>query len=150
MEFGLDGTGELEESMCGSIVNASRVDNPAGWTANNSTYVSRLRKNIYKVDPGRLLKVMGGDLISSTVQYYYPTPVTNANSSSIVNEVVAMLGSLIGSSTVTSNLVKGSATQIVTQAGNNTGFANFLTQNASSSTPNQNKASLNIVSIYVV
>jgi hypothetical protein len=88
---------------------------------------------------------MGGDLISSTAQYYYPAPVTNAAGSSIVNEVVAMLGCLIGPSAVTSNLVKGSSTQIATQAGNNSGFANFLTQNASSSTPNQNKASLNIV-----
>ena len=39
-----------------------------------------------------------------------------------------MLGGLIGSSAVTSNLVKGSPTQIATQVGNNAGFANFLTQ----------------------
>jgi hypothetical protein len=46
-----NGRQEVKESLYGNVVNDSRVDKPVGWTANNSTYVSRLRKNTYKEDP---------------------------------------------------------------------------------------------------
>jgi hypothetical protein len=144
MEFD-DGRQELEEELYGSLQNLSRVDKPAAWASNNSTYVSRLNKHTYKVGPSRLLKVMAGDLINSNVQYYYQAPVTNSVGSFIVNDVVAMLANIIGPSAATSAVAKAAAPQIANQAGINTAFASLLTSNASGSGGNMPKAYLNIV-----
>jgi RHS repeat-associated protein len=139
------GRQEVEQELFGDAQNNSRVTTPAGWGSNPSEHVSRLSKNTYKVGPSRLLKVMAGDLISGTVQYYYPAPVINTSGSQIVSDVVAVLSSLIGPSPATNAVVKGTATQIASQAGSNAAFASLLTGDASSSSGNRPKAYLNVV-----
>ncbi len=72
----------------GNEVATTRFATPSGWQSNSSGSVSKLSKAIGKpIVPNGLLKVMAGDEINATTQYYYTGTVSN-NNNSFVSDVV--------------------------------------------------------------
>jgi RHS repeat-associated protein len=92
-------------------VSQTRTDKPSGWQSNTSASVSKLGNLTHKAGPNVLLKVMAGDQISATTQYYYQNNVTNGTGNNLTNDVLnQMLQSILGSSST--GLAKGNTTSI--------------------------------------
>ena len=103
-------------------LEASRFATPSAW--NNATVgqqVSRLGTLSGRtLGPNTLQKVMAGDKISATVQYFHQA--TPGASSPISTVVLNTLGQLLSGTNSVSSIVKSNATAITTQLGANPGF----------------------------
>jgi RHS repeat-associated protein len=103
-------------------LEASRFATPSAW--NNATVgqqVSRLGTLSGRtLGPNTLQKVMAGDKISATVQYFHQA--TPGASSPISTVVLNTLGQLLSGTNSVSSIVKGNATAITSQLGANPGF----------------------------
>lgn len=74
------GRAAFEQNLFGSQVGNTRIGKSAapGWVSNTSSFISQLNAATNsKVGPGRMLKVMAGDLVHASTQYYYPAALTN-------------------------------------------------------------------------
>lgn len=96
-------------------VEGTRTATPGGWQNNvgtDSHFVSMLNKpSGHIVGPNKLMKVMAGDQMNASVDFYYDQAAIN-NGSSLATDVVTALLSSIGSSSVTSTAVKAGAGNI--------------------------------------
>lgn len=102
-------------------VASTRYPKPEGWSGNTSASVSRLGNWAGKnIGPNTLQKVMAGDVVSASVQYYYNQPASGNNN----NFVNTLLGSLVQalSGGPTASVVKEGATGINSQLGVNSSF----------------------------
>jgi hypothetical protein len=141
-----------EKSMFGNEVEASQVDintipgqtTGNGWTANTSAFVSKL-SSTQKIGPNQLLKVMGGDLLSANVQYYYKNSVVNQSGSTVFNSVLTMLGSTIVGSNATSVVTKNAASAITGNLNAGTAFSQLIAPDITSPNGQLAKAYLNVV-----
>ncbi len=119
-----------------------------GWqNANIGNYVSRLGNlPASKTGPNVLLKVMAGDVINATTQYFYKNTVTNtAGTTSLPQDILnSLLQAILGSSSTT-GLVKGGATNISSQLSGNGSFTSITEPDASNATGNNPKAYLTII-----
>jgi RHS repeat-associated protein len=127
----------LEESIFGQTganneVAATRFDKPPGWTGNSSAKVSRTGTG-RNIGPNTLQKVMAGDMINATAQYYHQG-TAGGNSSTMVNTVLTSLVQAITGSGGTGALVKGNTGNINTQLSGASGFINAVQPNGSSPT----------------
>ncbi len=106
----------------GNEVETTRTNTPMAWTGNTGLSVSHLG-NIsgHNIGPNTLQKVMAGDLVSASVQYYYQGPITNSNPSIVANILSSLAGALGGNATV-NTLVHGNAAAITGQLNGTTGF----------------------------
>lgn len=91
------------------------------WPSNTNGYVSKLGKLANsKIGPNTLLRVMAGDVINATTQYYYQNPVTNtSNGSGILTSVLTSLTNAISTSNVASGFLHGQASTITNPLGGN-------------------------------
>ena len=115
-----------EEALFGNVtgneVVATRFIKPVAWTANTTAKVSKLQSpdgTATKTGPNVLLRVMAGDLINATTDYYY---LQNPGSSaSPATGLSAMLQSLVSAFTggKATGLVKDQATVIILLKGQN-------------------------------
>jgi RHS repeat-associated protein len=112
----------LEESIfgqtgAGNEVSSTRVAKPLNWTKPTVlNSVSRLGTNFgHNIGPNTLQKVMAGDRVTATVDYYFETAATG-NNTSFKTEVLGSLAQAIGGSSA-NNLVKNNASSITTQLG---------------------------------
>jgi RHS repeat-associated protein len=127
----------LEESIFGQTgvsneVASTRFDKPPGWTGNSSAKVSRTGTG-HNIGPNTLQKVMAGDMINATAQYYHQG-TAGGNSSTMVNSVLASLVQAITGSGGAGALVKGNTGSISTQLSGAGGFINAVQPNGSSPT----------------
>ena len=123
----------------GSEVEATRVSKPSAWVNtgyNLGSSVSKLGNTSgHNLGPNTLQKVMAGDTVNTTVQYYYASTASGTNSSFASTVINNLLWLLNGSGNV-STLVKGNATAIGSQLGSNTGFVNVVQSSSTTgSTP---------------
>ncbi len=124
----------LEESIFGQTgganeVATTRVAKPAGWTGNTSSSVSRVGTTSgHNIGPNTLQKVMAGDKVSATVQYYYQA-APGGNNTSFVNTVLSSLTTAITGGNAASGIVKGNAAQVSTQLSGMGGFINAVQPN---------------------
>ena len=138
----------LEESIFGQVggnneVAATRYSKPSGWTGNTTAKVSRLGTNAGRnIGPNTLQKVMAGDKITATVQYYYEQSA-GGNNSIVTTMLNSLIPSLSGGSV--NNLVTENASNISTQLGGTTGFINAVQPNGSSPSGNTPQAFLTIL-----
>ena len=118
-----------------------------GWqNASIGSYVSRLGNLAgKKAGPNALLKVMAGDMINATTQYYYKNPVVNGSGSTLVNDVLNTLVQAITGSAVTGSLTKGAASNISGQLNLNTPFKTLVAPDATTTTGTAPKAYLTII-----
>ncbi len=116
----------------GNEVATTRFSTPSGWQSNSSGSVSKLSKAIGKpIGPNGLLKVMAGDEINATTQYYYTGTVSN-NNNSFVSDVVNNLISAITGSNAATSAAKGSTAGIGANLNGSVPFANFTDPNKNS------------------
>jgi len=118
-------------------VEATRVSTPVGWQSVNTTASVSALGNLagHTIGPNTLQKVMAGDQVTATVQYYFQGSITNNNPNIIPNILNSLAGALGGSSTA-GTLVHGNATPITGNLGSTTGFINAVEpSNSTGATP---------------
>lgn len=115
----------------GNEVEVTRYNKPSGWTNNSSVSVSRLG-NIagHNIGPNVLQKVMAGDQVSATVQYYFQTASNNSNPNFVSNLVSSLVQS-IGNGGATTSIIKGQANNIGTQLSGSSAFIGAVTPSGS-------------------
>ncbi|ULQ52152.1 DUF6443 domain-containing protein [Flavihumibacter fluvii] len=119
-----------------------------GWNnANIGSYVSRVGKlAAKKTGPNALLKVMAGDLVSGTVQYFYKSPVVNSTTSNgLAADVLLSLGQALAGSPVAGELAKGASSGITSLLGASAPFNAIAAPNATDGTGNAPKAYLTVL-----
>jgi RHS repeat-associated protein len=138
----------LEESIFGQTggsneVATTRYNTPSAWTGNTTAKVSRLGTNAGKnVGPNTLQKVMAGDKITATVQYYYSQNA--GGNSNMVNMVLnSIIPALSGGGV--SSIVAENGSNISTQLGGTTGFINAVQPNGSNPSGNTPQAFLTVL-----
>jgi RHS repeat-associated protein len=116
-----------------------------GW--NNShidSSVSKTSKLTHKIGPNSLLKVMAGDKLNATTQYFYKSAATNSANQSQLTEVVQSLLQAILGSAATNAATKGATTSIGTQLGSNVPLNDVVAPNEDA-TDNIPKAYLSVL-----
>jgi hypothetical protein len=108
-------------------VELTRYATPPGWqSVNSSASVSRLGNTAgHNIGPNTLQKVMAGDQISATVQYYFQNPASGDNPNIVTNILSSLSQAIIGSN-ATSALLHTSAPNISSQLNGNPGFINAV------------------------
>jgi RHS repeat-associated protein len=121
----------------GNEVEATRVPTPSGWSSvNTSASVSELG-NVFghTIGPNTLQKVMAGDMVTASVQYYYQSLATNSNPN-IIPSILSSLAGALGGNATAGTLIHGNATAISNQLNNSPGFVSAVEpSNSTDSTP---------------
>jgi RHS repeat-associated protein len=125
-------------------VAQTRSDKPPGWTSNSSNKVSQLGALTHKAGPNVLLKVMAGDEITATTNYYYQNPVVNSTGNNLTGPIITSLVQSILGGPATS-LIKGNTTPISTNLNADALFNSATAPDANNATGNLPKAYLTIV-----
>jgi len=142
--FGQPGAGNEVATTRFPISSIPGQSTGGGWQSNTSSSVSKLSKlSGHTIGPNSLLKVMAGDTLNASADYYYPTPVSN-NSNSLVADVVNNLVMAISGSAATSSTVKGATSGISTNLNGSVPFANAADPDKTT-TDNIPRAYLNIM-----
>jgi RHS repeat-associated protein len=141
----------LEESIFGQTGTANEVAAtrltpvPSGWTGNTSSYVSRIGTlSGNNIGPNALQKVMAGDKVTATVQYYYNAAPGGNNTNFASTVLGSLLQAIIGGA-ATSNPIKNNATAITNQLNDVPGFINAVQPNGSNPGGNTPQAYLTIL-----
>ncbi len=118
-------------------VEATRTPTPSGWQSVNTTVSVSALGNLagHTVGPNSLQKVMAGDMVSASVQYYFQSPSSNTNPNVVANILNSLAGAIGGPGTAGS-LIHGSGGAITTQLGNSSAFMSAVNPaNPPSATP---------------
>ena len=113
-------------SGAGNELAASRYATPSGWqNASVGAQVSRLGSlSGNMVGPNTLQKVMAGDQMSATVQYFFES--APGNSTPLTTMLLNTLGQLLSTGSQVGGLVKGNASAVTSQLSGNPGFVNAV------------------------
>ncbi len=118
------------QTGAGNEVETTRFAKPSGWTNNGSSSVSQLGKLCgHFIGPNSLQKVMAGDKITATAQYYYQSGETGSNPD-IVGPLLSSLAQAIGGPSTAGTLVHGSGTAITTNLNGVPGFPTAVEPNS--------------------
>jgi hypothetical protein len=139
------------ESANGQPINVTSVRTPSPGVlqtgpltpppGGNSLLV---RSSTGKVGAGKLIKVMAGDRINTSVQYYYPSVGTQPQATGL-NTLIAGLASVITNSAGSGSMLRGAASTISQGVGTDPMLSSFFTQQNSQSAANRPKAYLNVL-----
>ncbi|HRH47299.1 MAG TPA: DUF6443 domain-containing protein [Panacibacter sp.] len=147
--FGQTGAGNEVVKTRFAVGSIPGQSTGGGWqNALIGSSVSKLAKNSTQgmAGPNALLKVMAGDVINATTQYYYQNPVTNAaGTTTLTTDIINALLQVINGSTSTSSLVKGGSNNIGTQLTGNSGFGNITEPDVNNAGGTNPKAYLTII-----
>jgi len=124
------------QAGAGNEVETTRYTTPAGWTNNTvGVSVSRLGNLAgHTIGPNTLQKVMAGDMVTASVQYYFQGAVTNNNPNIIPNILNSLAGALGGGATGT--VIHNNTTAITNQLNATPGFISAVEPSTSTgSTP---------------
>ena len=122
------------QTGAGNEVETTRyVRGLTGWTGNTSASVSRLGNLAGStIGPNVLQKVMAGDNVTSTVQYYYQSSTASDNPNFISNLLSSLVQAISGSSAT--SLIKDNAANISNQLNVNPVFLADAKPNGSGGT----------------
>jgi RHS repeat-associated protein len=130
------------ENKSGQSVNvvASRTSHSSGTNA------MLTRKSLGAIGATKLLKVMSGDKIQSSVQFYYTTTNANNTGAGGINSLIANIATLVGNSISPSGVIKSGAASLGTDLSAQTALVNALnTPNSTSGSNQAPKAYLHIL-----
>lgn len=138
------------ENATGASVNvtSSRIAKPANFdpSAINDDWAILVKKSTGAIGAAKLLKVMAGDKIHTSVDYYYSTTNANNTTANGIGSLVANFVSALTASTQVAGSLKDAASLINTGLQNNSALTSLLnTPNATSGTNQAPKAYLNII-----
>jgi RHS repeat-associated protein len=123
--FGQTGTG--------NEVEVTRYPKPAGWTNNSTGSVSQTGKLCgHFLGPNTLQKVMAGDQLSASVQYYYQSGETSSNPN-IITPILSSLAMAIGGPATTGTLTHGGGSAITNNLNTNPGIITAMEPNSNTS-----------------
>lgn len=103
-----------------------------------------VRSSTGKVGAAKLIKVMAGDKIHTSVQYYYPS-ATGSGSGSGLNTLVAGLASVISNSMGSGALLKGGSAALSNGVLNDPNAINFFNNQNNNPAAGKPKAYLNVL-----
>lgn len=129
-------------------VNSVRTTRPGGFgsSGSNGSYVQLVRKSTGSIGAAKLLKVMTGDRIHASVDYYYTAPNANNTGADGLGSLVANFVSVLSGNSVVSGIIKSGAPNITTAIQNNAALGSLLnTPHNVSGANNAPKAYLNII-----
>ncbi len=130
------------ENKSGQSINvvASRTAHSSGTNA------MLTRKSLGAIGAAKLLKVMSGDKIQSSVQFYYTTTNANNTGAGGINSLITNIATLVGNSISPSGVIKAGAASLGTDLSAQTALANALnTPNSTSGSNQAPKAYLHIL-----
>lgn len=136
-----DGTGfdvVAKRTTVSQLVNATNLQPP---TLNNSLLV---RSSTGKIGAGKLLKVMSGDKINTTVQYYFSQNTENGSASGL-NTLMNSLASILLNSIGSSPIIKSNAVDASNPVGIDQNVINFFNPQNSGNNNGRPKAFLNVL-----
>src|SRR5690606_30351271 len=132
------------QTGAGNEVAVTRTAKPEAWQSNTSASASKLSASTHKAGPNVLLKVMAGDELSATTNYYYKDPVTNSTGNNLSATIItSLIQSILGSPAA--GLAKTNTTGIANQLNANTEFLNKTAPDANNPNGNKPKAYLTVV-----
>jgi RHS repeat-associated protein len=142
----------LEQSIFGQPGVANEVAAtltpaaPTNWTNSSiGSNVSRLGSiSGHNIGPNTLQKVMAGDQVTASVQYYYAAPPGGNNTNFASTVLGTLLQTIIGGTSI-GDIVKNNATAITTQLNGVPGFINAVQPNGSNPGGNTPQAYLTIL-----
>ncbi|HEY8398214.1 MAG TPA: hypothetical protein VIK80_09750, partial [Flavihumibacter sp.] len=103
------------ENKAGASIDVIGSRTPHISDKNGQTYETNamlVRKSTGSIGAGKLLKVMAGDEIHTSVEYFYSTPSSDNSDADALNSLVGNIVSLIGNSMVPGGAIKGGATDL--------------------------------------
>jgi RHS repeat-associated protein len=122
------GRSTVENSIFGQTGSANEVEAtkspiPDGWkTTNISASVSRLGNLVgHNLGPNTLQKVMAGDQVTASVQYYFENSSGGSNPN-FVNTLLTSLGQAIVGGSAAGSMVKGNVAGVTSGLNGSTGF----------------------------
>ena len=140
------------ENASGASINVSgvRTGRPGsmGTSGTNGSYVRMIKRSTGAIGATKLLKVMAGDRIHTSVDYYYTTTNSSTNNSGAnpLSSFITGLTNAFNVNTQVSSLLKNDAATITTQLSGNSAFTSAINPSPSTSGSNQApKAYLNIL-----
>ncbi|MCF1714190.1 DUF6443 domain-containing protein [Flavihumibacter sp. RY-1] len=145
---GASGSAEVQnqdkfwENKSGQSINvvASRTAHSTGTNA------MLPRKSLGAIGAAKLLKVMSGDKIQASVQFYYTTANTNNTGASGINSLTANIATLIGNSITPAGVIKNGASAVgATLSAQDPLITMLNTPNSTSGANNAPKAYLHIL-----
>jgi RHS repeat-associated protein len=153
---GTSGTTEVQqqdnywENRNGQSINVtgSRTARPAafGTSTTNGSYVILARKSTGAIGATKLLKVMAGDRIHTSVEYFYSVANANNTPANGISSLITSLASSLLAGNAVPSLIKGQASTVTNGLQSNTSLINLLNTAPSSSGANQApKAYLNVL-----
>lgn len=146
--FGQAGTGNEVVQTRFAVSQIPGQTTGGGWQNGTiGSYVSRLSTSVNKTTgPNTLLKVMAGDKITASTQYYYQNPVTNTTgTTTLVNDVITSILQAITGSGATTSVLKGATTNISGDLNLNNGFRSLVEPDVNNASGNNPKAYLTML-----
>jgi len=125
------------QTGAGNEVEVTRTGVPSAWqSVNTSVSCSGLGNLVgHNIGPNSLQKVMAGDLINTSVQYYYQGSSTSSNPDIIPNILNSLSAAIAGPNTA-GTLVHGNASAISSQLSGSSAFVSAVEpSNSTSGTP---------------
>jgi len=122
------GRSSIEDGIFGQAgsnneVEATRISTPPGWTGNSTASVSGLGNSVnggqHNLGPNILQKVMAGDTVTATVQYYHQANATSS-STNLIPDIISNLVMALGTNSSVSRLLENNVTNVGTQLNNTT------------------------------
>jgi RHS repeat-associated protein len=139
------------ESATGQPINVTAVRTTAPGVLQNSglqppplSNALLVRSSTGKIGAGKLIKVMAGDRIHTSVQYYYPSTGTQPVATGL-NTLLGGLGSVISNSVGAGGLLKTASSTLAQGVGLDPMAISFFSNQNSSSLPTKPKAYLNVL-----
>jgi len=117
-----------------------------GTSGTNGSYVSSIKKSQGAIGAAKLLKVMAGDRIHTSIDYYYTAANTSNSGADGITSLLTNLASAIMGSPATGGILKDAATDLTNALSGNAGLISLLnTPNETSGANQAPKAYLNIL-----
>src|SRR5690606_2495709 len=117
-----------------------------GTSGTNDTYVSRIKKSQRAKGAAKLLKVMAGDRIHTSIDYYYTAANTSNSGADGITSLLTNLASAIMGSPATGGILKDAATDLTNALSGNAGLISLLnTPNETSGSNQAPKAYLHVL-----
>ena len=141
-----DAVWENKDGQSISVAN-TRVARPGGFgsASSNGDWVFQITKQQGAIGAAKLLKVMSGDVIHSSVDYYYTDTYGDNSNSNGIGTLLGQLGTILLNGSIVEGALKGTAGSVVTNLGNNSNFINALWPQQSSVYSVQPKGYLHIL-----
>jgi RHS repeat-associated protein len=122
------GSSAIEDPVFGQTgssneVEITRSNKPTAWTGTGLGNSVSLLGNLvgHNIGPNTLQKVMAGDVINASAQYYYDTDATGATNDILTTVLSSLVGEINGGG-ATSSLIKSASPGISSQLGALAGF----------------------------